>query len=178
MQTLKFKRNPYLIAVKTLEAIGPILGLSIIFATTAIWYLHNSPQHLPVKYKLAREDATGFPKRERTFYLESAQSPEQLYKGLKFRDQLKPDHGMLFSLGGRHTNVGFWMYQVKFPLDIIYLSDGVVTKVVSNAPPCSHLPCPIYYANSATHVLELPAFSASQTNITAGVKLKFKWALP
>jgi uncharacterized protein len=157
--------NPYVIAFKIIEIIGPVLGLSLILGVVANWYLQNSPQQLPIKYKLIQ--------RERTFYLESASLPEELYKGLKFRTDLPNNKGMLFNLGRRHINVGFWMYKVQIPLDIIYLDGGVVTKVIDNVPPCPKQPCPIYYAPAATHVLELRAGIANQVHIQPGVKLKF-----
>ncbi|MBE9036595.1 DUF192 domain-containing protein [aff. Roholtiella sp. LEGE 12411] len=159
------KHNPYVIAFKIIEIIGPVLGLSLILGVVANWYLQNSPQQLPIKYRLIQ--------RERTFYLESASLPEELYKGLKFRTDLPSNRGMLFNLGRRHTNVGFWMYKVQIPLDIIYLDGGVVTKVIHNVPPCPKQPCLIYYAPAATHVLELRAGQANQAHIQTGVKLKF-----
>ncbi|MDB9341566.1 MULTISPECIES: DUF192 domain-containing protein [Cyanophyceae] len=91
-------------------------------------------------------------------------------KGLKFRATLPSDQGMLFKLGEQYHNVGFWMHQVRFTLDIIYLDDGVVTTVINNAQPCSQAPCTIYYGSSATKVLELPA---GVSNIQFGDKLTF-----
>lgn len=164
MFCLSFKINPYVIALKTTQVIGPVLGLSLIFGVVGNWYLQNSPQQLPLKYQLTRA--------KQTIYLELAEKPEELYKGLKFRSDLAKNKGMLFNLGRQYKNVGFWMYQVKIPLDIIYLNDGVVTKVVNNAIPCSKQPCSIYYATSATHVLELRAGQANQLHIQSGVKLR------
>ncbi|MBD6620471.1 DUF192 domain-containing protein [Komarekiella sp. 'clone 1'] len=164
MFSLSLKSNPYAFVFKVIKIIGPVLGLSLIVGALANGYLQNSPQQLPIKYKLIQG--------ERTFYLESASLPEELYKGLKFRTFLPSNRGMLFDLGRRHTNVGFWMYKVQIPLDIVYLDDGVVTKVINNASPCPKQPCPVYYAPTATHVLELRAEQANQVHIQPGRKLK------
>ncbi|MBW4689934.1 MAG: DUF192 domain-containing protein [Komarekiella atlantica HA4396-MV6] len=165
MFSLLLKGNPYVTIFKAMEIIGPVLGLSLVLGIVANWYLQNSPQQLPVKYKLIQG--------ERTFYLESASLPEELYKGLKFRTDLPNNKGMLFNLGRQHNNVGFWMYKVQIPLDIIYIDNGVVTKVINNASPCEKQPCPVYYAPAATHVLEIKAGEANQVYIQPGIKLKF-----
>ncbi|MDZ8264269.1 DUF192 domain-containing protein [Nostoc sp. ChiQUE01b] len=165
MFPLALKSNPYALVFKVIKIAGPFLGLSLILGAVANWYLQSSPQQLPLKYKLIQG--------ERTFYLESASLPEELHKGLKFRTFLTSDKGMLFNLGRRHTNAGFWMYKVQIPLDIIYLDNGVVTKVIDNVLPCPKQPCPVYYASSATHVLELRAGQAKQVHIRPGIRLKF-----
>jgi uncharacterized membrane protein (UPF0127 family) len=54
------------------------------------------------------------------------------------------DEGMLFvfDIPGRY---GFWMKNVRAPLDIIWLDEALrVVCVVENAPPCNADPCTIY----------------------------------
>ncbi|MBD2254722.1 DUF192 domain-containing protein [Nostoc parmelioides] len=151
--------------VKSLKVIGCFAGISIIVGTLTLTFVTSRPQSLPIRYKLIRNN--------HTFYLEYATSLTQIKKGLKYRSHLERDRGMLFNLGREVKNAGFWMYKVKIPLDIIFLYQGSVTKVVHNALPCPQQPCLIYTAPVATHVLELPSGSAKLTNIKISEKLNF-----
>lgn len=163
MQISKTKIDPYIMGLKILNIAGPIAGICLIIGMPTVAYLQTRPQQLPITKK--------FTHNGQTFYLEVATKPRELQKGLKFRASLPSNQGMLFKLGDQYENVGFWMHQVRFPLDIIYLDDGVVTTVINNAQPCSQAPCPVYFGSSATKVLELPA---GISNIEIGDKLIFK----
>lgn len=149
MQLVKIPNQNELYAAlfKFLNILGPIAGISIIVASTIISYLQTRPQDLPLTHT--------FTHNNRTFHLEVATKPLELEKGLKFRNHLPSDRGMLFNLGKEYKNVPFWMQQVKIPLDIIFIKDKVVTTVIYNAPPCAKNPCPIYFGSVATQVLEL-----------------------
>ncbi|MFN6568213.1 DUF192 domain-containing protein [Dendronalium sp. ChiSLP03b] len=154
-------------ALKLLNFLGPVAGVSIIVASTSICYLQTRPQHLPVTHTLTHN--------RRTFQLEVATTAEELEKGLKFRSSLRGDRGMLFILGREYKDVPFWMSQVKIHLDIIFLKDNVVTTVVYNAPPCTENPCPIYKGRVATSVLELTPGAAK---IRVGDRLNIQPVLP
>lgn len=160
---LKISNKFDLFLRKGLRVFGSISGISVILGTLTLVFFASRPQHLPVKYKLTHQNYT--------FYLESADSPTELQKGLKYRSGLASNHGMLFNLGKRYTNAGFWMYKVNFPLDIIFINEGVVTRVINNAPPCFQQPCLIFTAPIATHVLELPSGTAKLANIHIKDKL-------
>ena len=153
----------YAAAYKLLNILGPIAGVSIIVASSTIAYLQTRPQHLPIKQMLTYN--------KQTFKLEVATTPVELEKGLKFRNHLPSDRGMLFNLGKQYKNVPFWMEQVKIPLDIIFIKDSVVTTVIYNALPCTKSPCPIYKGSVATQVLEL---SPGIAKIQVGDKLNIQ----
>ena len=53
-----------------------------------------------------------------TILVEQMRTPEQMTRGMMFRDELKRDRGLLFFHGGP-GRYQYWMYQVKVPLDII-----------------------------------------------------------
>ncbi|MBE9053670.1 DUF192 domain-containing protein [Nostocales cyanobacterium LEGE 11386] len=163
MQISKTQLDPYLMALKGLNIAGPIAGICLIVGMPTVAYLQTRPQKLPITHKLTHN--------EQTFYLEVVTKPKELEKGLKFRTGLPNNRGMLFKLGDQYKNVGFWMHQVRFPLDIIYLDNGVVTTVIHNAQPCSQAPCTVYYGSRANKVLELPA---GVTNIQVGDRLSIE----
>lgn len=165
MQLLKIRSDYDLYAAlfKLLNILGPIAGISIIVASSTIAYLQTRPQHLPVTHTLTYNN--------RIFHLEVATIPLELEKGLKFRNHLDSDKGMLFKLGKEYQDVPFWMEQVKIPLDIIFLKGNVVTTVIKNAPPCAKNPCPIYFGSVATQVLEL---SPGAIKIRVGERLNIQ----
>ncbi|MCC2692852.1 DUF192 domain-containing protein [Nodularia sp. LEGE 04288] len=163
MQISKTKIDPYIMGLKILNIAGPIAGICLIIGMPTVAYLQTRPQQLPITRK--------FTHNGQTFYLEVATKPRELQKGLKFRASLPSNQGMLFKLGDRYKNVGFWMHQVRFPLDIIYLDNGVVTTIINNAQPCYKAPCTVYFGSRATKVLELPA---GKLDIKNGDKLTFK----
>lgn len=100
--------------------------------------------------------------------LEIADSPEERRVGLSFRDPLPENHGMLF-IFGREQAYSFWMMDMKFSLDIIWIdSDGIVVHIENEVPPCSAA-CPSYQPNvSALYVLEVNAGFADSIDLRAG----------
>lgn len=162
MQILSSK-NFDITITKVLRVIGCTAGISVIVGSLTIAFITSRPQYLPIRYKLTRN--------HHTFYLEYATSQGELQKGLKYRTHLERDRGMLFNLNKVVNNASIWMYKVKVPLDIIFIYQGRVTKVVHNAPPCHQQPCSIYTAPVATHVLELPSGAAKNSNIKISEKL-------
>ena len=52
---------------------------------------------------------------------EAARTETMMIRGMMFRDSLAEDRGMLFT-HGEPGNFGYWMFQVRIPLDIIWLS--------------------------------------------------------
>ena len=68
--------------------------------------------------------------------VEIADDSEKTARGLMFRDRLADDRGMLFIFEKEHKHQ-FWMMNMKFNLDIIWLdANGKVVYVVEDAEPC------------------------------------------
>jgi uncharacterized protein len=154
------KNNLYTTRFKLLELLALLSGGAVVLFTLTGAYFQSQPLLIPITHK--------FTHNNHTFYLEVAATPDQLAKGLKYRTQLPSDRGMLFKLGRTFTNVRFWMYKVKVPLDIVYLHDGIIKSVVNNAQPCSQYPCTFYYGAIADQVLELKAGTALKFNLKVG----------
>lgn len=152
--------------MKAFDIVGQTATIAFLAMTVIIPYLSTRPQHLEVKARTTIDDTS--------ILLEVADTPGELSKGLKFRKELPQNRGMLFDLGKRHKNVPFWMHQVKIPLDIIYLDNGIITHIAANSPPCnanSSRICPIYKAPSATHVIELNAGKTASLNLQVGDRI-------
>lgn len=80
--------------------------------------------------------------------VEVAATPEQQMRGLMYRTELAPDHGMLF-LFPQATDVGFWMKDTKIPLSIAFFDkQGRIVRIL-DMDPCTLPPeasdrCPVY----------------------------------
>ncbi len=87
-----------------------------------------------------------------------AQTEIQVRKGLSGHAPLKADQGMLFVFEkeGLYT---FWMHDMTFPLDIIWLDrSGKIVHIEENIPPCSKDACSKYIPKvPALYVLEVNA---------------------
>jgi hypothetical protein len=99
-----------------------------------------------------------------------------MMRGMMFRDSLAPDRGMLFI----HTQQGkysYWMYQVRIPLDIIWMDSGRrVVEISADTPPCktAATQCPSYGGHyDARYVLELAGGMASKYGVRTGDRIEF-----
>ena len=98
-------------------------------------------------------------------------------RGMMFRDSLPKDRGMLFV----HTadeNHPYWMYQVRIPLDIIWMDHSRrIVEISANAPPCpstSAHDCPNFGGHEKSrYVLELAGGGAAHYSLKVGDQLKF-----
>jgi uncharacterized membrane protein (UPF0127 family) len=97
-------------------------------------------------------------------------------RGMMFRDSLAPDKGMLFV----HTEPGryaYWMYQVRIPLDIIWMdADHRIVEISANTPPCKTKAsdCPKYGGDAqAQYVLELAGGMAAKYGLREGQIITF-----
>jgi uncharacterized membrane protein (UPF0127 family) len=97
-------------------------------------------------------------------------------RGMMFRESAPEGRGMLF-MHNQPGNYGYWMYQVKVPLDIIWMTvDGLVVEMVENAPPCKEAreKCPSFGGTRrAMVVLELPGGTARKHGVAVGQSIKF-----
>lgn len=94
---------------------------------------------------------------------ELAVTDEERQLGLMYREEILADQGMLFIFEeeGRYS---FWMKNMKFSLDILWLDKGKrIVHIERNVPPCKREPCPSYPPSiPAMYVLELKAGSVDE----------------
>ena len=102
--------------------------------------------------------------------------PADQARGLMFRETLAPNRGMLF-VNENEDKRPYWMYQVKFPLDLIWMDKNKrVVELVTSAPPCNTKAseCPNYGGNSASrYVLELSGGQAAKHQVRVGSTIHF-----
>lgn len=105
---------------------------------------------------------------ETIFSVEVAQTAAQQMRGLSGHAPLKADEGMLFVFPQKSVQ-GFWMKDMLFPIDIIWIADGRVVFMERNLPPDDSPNRTIYYPNQAVDaVLEVAAGTADRFNINVG----------
>jgi hypothetical protein len=101
---------------------------------------------------------------------------QDLANGMMFREALAENRGMLF-YHGKEGNYAYWMFQVKVPLDLIWLDKSKkIVQIVHKAPPCPgpRQQCPSYGgAFPASYVLEVPAGTAAANGLKPGMMLDF-----
>ena len=77
---------------------------------------------------------------EHHFTVEMAATPGLRAKGLMFRREMAPDHGMLFDFD-RPRPVSMWMRNTLIPLDMLFISaDGEIRNIIARTEPHSETP--------------------------------------
>ncbi|GBE19238.1 hypothetical protein BMS3Abin16_01853 [archaeon BMS3Abin16] len=101
--------------------------------------------------------------------VEVSQSDVELSTGLMFREGLSPGSGMLFVFDSE-GEYGFWMKNVSFPLDIVWLDSNLrVVDITRGVQPCSSDPCRVYLPSaSVRYVLEVSAGFAADRGVGIG----------
>jgi uncharacterized membrane protein (UPF0127 family) len=105
---------------------------------------------------------------------ELAQRDEDRQRGLMYRERIKRNEGMLFVFK-REGFYDFWMKNVSFPIDILWL-DGErrILHIQAQAPPCDQGDCPSYSSpQPALFVLELKAGEAERRGLKLNDRLDF-----
>lgn len=115
---------------------------------------------------------------EEVIELEVTRTPEQQAMGLMYRTALPDNRGMLFDFQPPQT-VSFWMKNVKIPLDMVFLREGVVKAIALNVPPCTSTPCPTYGPNTLIdRVIELRGGRAAELGLKVGQRVEVRFLPP
>ncbi len=93
-------------------------------------------------------------------------------KGLSGRTRLSINRGMIF-IFDKPGFYGFWMKDMKFPIDIIWLDEEwKVVDITTNAKPSSY-PESFVPMSPTQYVLEVPAYFATRNKVTIGDTLSY-----
>lgn len=111
--------------------------------------------------------------RDQVFYVDLAVTPQEKERGLGGRSHLKPGTGMLF-VYDHPEQYPFWMKDMRFPLDFIWISGKTVVDLTSNVPPVNSQPLPIYHPRvPVDKVLEVNAGEIQKWGIKVGDNVSF-----
>ncbi len=108
-----------------------------------------------------------------TITIETVETPEEKRRGLSGRNSISDGDGMLFTFDTQATSNCFWMKDMQFAIDMVWLDDqkNVVTVTENVAPdtfPESFCP-----ESPASYGLEVGAGRASELGIEPGETLRF-----
>lgn len=122
------------------------------------------------------QHATVVTEQGREIPVEIADTPAKRQQGLSDRDGLRSGWGMLFVFE-RTSRQGFWMKDMRFPIDILWLRNRRVVHVAENVPPPrpGEEPVTITPDPSANLVLELEAGQARALGLQVGSTLEYRW---
>lgn len=114
----------------------------------------------------------------KTYKVTIAKTEKDKMIGLSGRNSLGTNNGMLFPYDQK-GKYRFWMSGMKFPIDIIYISDDKIVDIINNAPAPSAdadiTTLPVYQpSNEANYVLEVNAGEALKNNFKQGDTVTFK----
>ncbi len=149
--------------MKTIIGLFAILFIVIIVTVTA---LHNNDYN-PFVTKSPSVQING-----NTFIVEEAKTNAAWQQGLSGRKSMPANQAMLF-IFPKADYQQFWMKQMLFPLDMIFINNDKVVTIYQNVPiPAANAnlsSLPIYASSSpADYVLELNAGTVKKDNIKVG----------
>lgn len=103
--------------------------------------------------------------------LEIADSPALRTRGLSYRNSLAQDKAMLF-IFEKPDFYGFWMFGMKFPIDIIFIDENLkITDIYREVNPSTY-PENFKPSKKALYVLEVNSGQSSQLKVGDNVILK------
>jgi len=107
--------------------------------------------------------------------IEVVDSEPQRQLGLMFREKLEGDKGMLFVYDrqGRHS---FWMKNMRFPLDIIWINrEKEIVAIDEDVPACRQgQDCPEFSPPvEVKYILEVNAGFTRKNKVRVGEKVSF-----
>lgn len=111
--------------------------------------------------------------RNHTFMVEVADTDRLREKGLSGRKDLSPNTGMLF-LFPQKGIYSFWMKNMLFPLDFIWIDGDIIVDLTQNVPPplpSSSFPPTYAPKTSFDTVLEVSAGTIAAVGIKLGDKV-------
>ena len=119
------------------------------------------------------KQATQVSINDKSFNVKIAKSEKDRQIGLSKTEQIAENQGMLFIFDKADFH-SFWMKEMKFPIDIIYINGDKVTTVIENAKPgITDADLEIYQPDEASDkVLEVNAGIAKKYNIKKGTLIK------
>ena len=113
--------------------------------------------------------------KDKTLVVEVQDTPATRERGLSGHAPLSDEQGMLFDFTNTTTTQpGFWMKDMLFNIDIVWINNGTIIGISKNTPKqIANEQLPIYYPPSdITHVLEVNANWTDRYNISVGDKIR------
>ena len=110
-----------------------------------------------------------------SFNVTVATSETERDKGLSETKSIAPNQGMIF-LFDKAGYYSFWMKNMKFPIDIIFINNDQIVTIHGNAQIIKDQENPIIYSSTGASdkVLEIQAGLSKKYNFKIGDKVKYE----
>ncbi|MDD5590195.1 MAG: DUF192 domain-containing protein [Candidatus Portnoybacteria bacterium] len=145
-----------------------LLILLVLTAAVSFWLLGIENDKTLVIFSQAKTRAS--------IAVKFADDPRERARGLSGRDSLDQNQGMLF-IFEKPDLYGFWMKDMKFPLDFIWISGNKITDLSENIPyprENSYLNLPKYQPKEPVDkVLEINAGLVEKYGIKIGDEILY-----
>jgi uncharacterized protein len=151
------------------DAAFVIIGLVIVLSFLNIRFPRPAPQGDAQAELRTMKLRVG----ERTLIVEVAETAEEHRKGLSFRSSLPQDRGMIFLFDAPQPQ-RFWMFGMQFPLDMVFVQNGVVVDYEEQVPTpgsTQNDPAVVTSLEDANMVLEINAGQAKELGIAIGTRI-------
>lgn len=150
-----------------------VIGLAIVFSLVA-FNKADAPTNISTSECYINPDLQTKWVGEGNNYVEAeiVTTPKDMQKGLSDRDCLASDKAMLFSYNEASLNYCFWMKDMNFPIDMIWLSsDGIVVTIKESVSPDTYPNQSFCPDTPAQHVLEVSSGRAKEFGWSVGTQL-------
>jgi uncharacterized protein len=147
-----------------------IFGLALILIAGVAFYQFNKTQQPQIKTN--GKVTIG----SQTFEVEVVRDTKAQQIGLTKYNSIKDTQGMLF-IFEQPGIYGFWMKNMKFSIDIIFINNDTIVSIAQDAKPVKNdVPDPTVYHPEAPvdRVLEIHSGLSKKYNIKTGDKVKFE----
>lgn len=100
---------------------------------------------------------------------------DEYVKGLSDKEELADDTGFLFDFPDKQIR-RFWMKNMHFPIDIIWIEDNQVVGIAKNCPPEGEIPSKHYISPIPVNfVLEVNSGFTDEYKISEGSPVEFRY---
>jgi uncharacterized membrane protein (UPF0127 family) len=142
--------------------------VAVLVAAAGVWLAVNqlSESGRPARIVVVTQSG------EHIFTVEWALTPEERARGLMFREQMAPDHGMVFDFLVEQPE-SFWMKNTPLSLDIIFIhANGTVARIARNTVPFSERNIPS--GVPVRYVLEVVAGTSDRIGLAGGDTVRLR----
>lgn len=149
-----------------------LIILFLAFCAIAVFYFYNSAKEAKSPNSDWKQTEVKIADKNLKVYL--AQTPLEREVGLSVFDRLSDNQGMLFVFDSAQKP-GFWMKDMKFSIDIIWINSLRVVDITRNLPVENNSQLTKYYPNvDIDHALEVNAGWSDKNGIKVGDSVEIK----
>lgn len=141
-----------------------LISFLVVFVFAAFFFVLQKEKPAPVLKPTVKINNITIP-------IELADTPQKQIQGLSDRAELGAESGMLFVFPDKKAR-SFWMKNMHFPLDIIWINDDKIINISKNLAPKGEHPEKIYGSEGdANYALEVNGGFCDQNDIKIGDKV-------